>query len=319
MFFSHLLLANTAKEADDMLNVQLDVASSILSNQIGPPTIETGRNKLRYEPNVSEKTGISLGYRNLGLGFSFQSSTSNEDLKGESSTQDYSLRLLGKNSFEVSYQKAEGFYLLDSENEFGSGFYRKPNMVTSRTAIQWIHNYHHDDISLPASFNYSGWQKKSGWGFLTFINANRATTRDESTFIPSSLASSYTEFADITAVERSSAGLGIGLAGALVWRGFQLATLITVGSSYNSVRYEKVSKLDEKISGSSSTSNVYINLGYNGSRNQFGLSFFNNSNVIARNSEKFEQSRTDVRAFYGYRFSDVNLGRLANTVSSWLD
>ncbi len=302
-----------------MLNVQLDVSRSILATEIGPPTVFQGRNSLKYEPNTGVRSGASIGYRNIGLGFSSQGSAEDVENRVSSKAQDYSLRLLGKNSFDLSYQSANGFYLLDSSGEFNSGYCRKPDMKMERTAFQWIHNFNSKDISLPAMFNYSGWQKDSNWGFLFFANANQVNTSDPSTFIPPSLTTSFTEFANVTEVNRTSYGTGVGLSGALVCGGFQLAALLTVGTAYNSVNYSFLNASNEKINGNSTTANIFLNAGYNGSRNQFGFSVFTSSNTIQRNIEKFEQSRSDFRFFYGYRFSDVNLGGAINGISSWLD
>lgn len=319
LFWSSLGVASVEKENDDILNVQFVVSNSSLITTFGPPTITGNRKELSYEPNLSGDTGVSIGYRNLGIGLSSQNKSRENDPLGISSTQNYSFRLLGKNSFEASYQQVKGFYLKNSIDEFNSGYYLRPEMKVERTAAQWIYNFHDKDISLPALFSYSGRQTSSAWGILSFLNANRVVTSDQGALIPAGQSANFSEFADIKDIDRLSFGAGVGLAGALVYEGFQFGALITLGGATSQVRYTKVDQVKDSASETSSTANTFFNLGYNGKKHQLGASLFVTSNTIEKNKERLNQQRSEIKVFYGYRFSGVNLGSIPNGISSWFD
>jgi hypothetical protein len=319
LFFSSLATASVQKEGDDILNVQLFVSNSSLVTNFGPPTITGTRRELSYEPNLRGDNGLSIGYRNLGFGLSSQNKNTPNDPLGVSSTQNYSVRLLGKNSFEASHQQVRGFYLKNSLDEFNTGYYLKPEMKVERTSAQWIYNFHDKDISLPALFNYSGRQTSSAWGLLVFLNTNRVITSDQGALIPASQSSNFSEFAEIKDIDRFSFGGGVGLAGALAYGGFQMGALLTLGNASNQVRYTKTDLTTEAKSDSSSTANIFLNLGYNGKKHQVGASWFLASNTIEKNKERLDQQRSEIKIFYGYRIGGVNLGSIPNSISSWFD
>lgn len=319
LFFCSFVKASVEKEGDDILNVQLVTSNSSLVTAFRPPTVAGTRKELSYEPNLRGDYGASIGYRNLGLGLSSQHKNIPNDPLGISSTQNYSFRLLGKNSLEASYQQVKGFYLKNSLDEFNTGYYLRPEMKVERTSAQWIYNFHDKDISLPALFNYSGRQTSSAWGFLVFANANRTITNDQGALIPAVQSGNFSEFADIKDIDRLSFGAGFGLAGALAYEGFQLGALLTLGNATSQVRYTKTDLLSESKSDSSGTSNVFLNLGYNGKKHQLGASLFVTSNTIEKKLERLDQQRSEIKIFYGYRIGGVNLGSIPNGISSWFN
>ncbi len=317
---SSLVYASSSvqREADDILNVQTGFAgnsSTIDFRNEGLPGSPTAG----YESNTPGKIGVSLGYRNLGLGLSASTPPDDTTKKGESQIQDYSLRLLGRNTFNFGYQYTKGFYQKSSADASTGIYQQKPDMQVKRLSFMWMHNFFHEDLSLPAVFNYSGRQLTSGWTALTFVQLNRSSIEDSSAIISSTQAAQFPILSPYKKFTRDSVAAGVGLAGALVYESFQIGTLVSVGGSLEEKTFTDTMDVKRKDSSGGSPVNIFLNAGYNGKKHQVGASFFFNSYNTKLGSESINDAANEVRFFYGYRFDGVNLGGFINGISAILD
>lgn len=183
----------------------------------------------------------------------------------------------------------------------------------------WMRNFFHEDLSLPAVFNYSGRQLSSAWTAVSFVQMSRSSIEDSSPIISSGQASLFPILSPYKKITRDSVAAGAGLAGVLVYESFQLAALVSVGGSLDEKTFTDT--LDEKRKDNSGGApvNVFLNAGYNGKKHQVGASFFFNSYSAKLGSESIVDATNEVRMFYGYRFDDVNMGGFLNGISAFLD
>jgi hypothetical protein len=260
-----------------------------------------------------------LGYRNLGLGISSAQAASDTQLKGTSQFQDYSVRLLGRHTFNIAYQKTKGFYVKNSQQPITGAYLQKPDLSVEKISLQWLYNFYHDDLSLPAAFSYSGRQTDSAWTVLTFAQLNKTDIDDNSSLIVPSSQVFYPEFSKYSRINRNSASLGVGLAWALVYNNFQFSALATVGGSIEEKIYTDLNGNTSSDSAGSSAANFFLNAGYNGKKNQVGLTLVTLGYSTKLGRESLDESVQDVRVFYGYRFDGVNLGSTINAISAWFD
>lgn len=304
-------------EANDVLNVQLGLASSASSLSFKNSLISSG-SQVTYNSNSGGTVGISLGYRNLG--FSLASSVPPEEVaqKGISKQTDYSVRFLGRNSYSARYQKNTGYYIKDSVQADGT-YLRKPDLQTEKIHLEWIHNFYHQDLSLPAVFSYSGRQLEPNWTFLTIMQLNKSLISDNSSVIEVSQQGKLPEFSQYKKIDRTSASLGVGLAGALSYQNFQLGLLVTAAGSLEEKKFTNTNDVTTRDSTGSSAANAFLNFGYNAKKHQFGMTILISNYALKVGPETLDESTQEFRLFYGYRFSGVNLGETVNTVSSWLD
>lgn len=319
LFFSHFCFASGAveKEGPNILNVQIGFSGNANGFDFKNSAV-SGDDLLKYSTNAPGRFGLSLGYRNLGLGISESVPAGDTDKKGDSRLESYSLRLFGKNTYNLSYQKNTGFYVNGSENASGV-FTQKPDLQLQKISFEWIHNFYDDDFSLPAVFSYSGRQKSSGWGIVSLLQIDKSDLSNSASLVDPSQQANLPQFSQYKSFERNSASAGVGLAGVYVYENFQLAALLSLGGSIEEKIFTDLNGNDNHDSAGSTVSKIYLNTGYNGEKNQFGATLVVNDYNTKLGTESLDQLSLDIRIFYGYRFDGVDFGHAINTVSSWLD
>lgn len=317
IFSSVFSFASVENEASDVLNVQLGLSSSASNLKFKNSLISNG-SQVTYESNSGGSLGLSVGYRNLGISVGSSVPPEQTDKKGASEQTDYAVRFLGRNSYSARYQKNTGYFIKDSQQADGT-FLRKSDLRTEKIHLEWIHNFSHEDLSLPAVFSYSGRQLQPNWTFLTVAQLNKSLISDGSSIIETSQQAKLPQFSQYKKIDRASASLGVGLAGALIYENFQAGLLVTVGGSLEEKRFTDINEVTTKDSTGSSAANAFMNFGYNAKKHQLGLTILISNYALKAGPETLDESTQEFRLFYGYRFSGVNLGTAVNTVSSWLD
>lgn len=310
--------SSVEKEADRVLNVQPSFMTSTLALRFKNQSISE-ENLIEYESNASGRFGTSLGYRNLGLTVATSLPPVDTEYRGSSSLQDYSLRFLGRHTWDFSYQKNIGFYQRNYADPVTLVHPQRAKLSMERLSALWMYNFYHEDLSLPATFNYSGWQRSSGWTPLAFVNLNRTVVSDNVSIVPTTQKSSFPNLTTYKKIDRNSLALGLGIAGSFVYKNFQASLLTTIGGSLEQKTFYDTTDGTSSDTSGSAPANLFFNLGYNGEYHQFGLSVFAGSFDTKSGTEIISQYNQDARFFYGYRFDEVNLGSFVNTISDWLD
>lgn len=178
--FVPLAEAKWEKTKDDQLKLEIGPSIPRYNFRL-VPTRGNESVVAEFEPNAPSKTGVSLAYRNLAIGFSLLNPPEEESIQnyGKSSAFDFQFRFYGKRTYEFFYQSYRGYFIQNSA-ELDSSFSGQPNRIqkenlkTSNYGLNFFWNLHEDDFSKAVAFDQSGRQQSSAWGLSWLLQDRKS-------------------------------------------------------------------------------------------------------------------------------------------------
>lgn len=261
---------------------------------------------VEYRPNSVGRWSVGVEY--LGFGATIGSTPERNPIQeaqfGSTKGSDYQFRFLREqNSFDLFYQKYQGFYILNSQQieptrQSTDPYLQRPDLFTEHYGLQYFRTLSPEEFSMASCFEQSGWQKESGGTWFFYGGVDRHRIKADYSLIPTQVAEFFPTIKDFTGGEFTTAKLGFGGAYALIYNNFFAAMKLIVAGGQQQQHYHLNSETVDRVLPSSG-GNAKISMGYNG-ENYFGsLNVFLDSTDLVMNDGKLKMGTIETSIFWG--------------------
>lgn len=301
------------------LGIQVPVYSFELQAPVG-----ISNKKINYSPNSNGRLFSSVDYRNLGISFGSSSGSNVNEIneKGQSNITDFQIRMFGKRTYELFYQRYQGFFISNSEDVDssynGANKIKRADIETRSYGLNFAWNFNDKNFSPQVAFAQMGQQKKSDWSWMMFTSLSDFEVQGETALVPSTVKSDFGRIGSLQHIKTQSFSMGLGLGGIAAWEGLYITALLGVGGGAQITTAQFEGLADEKNTQGSSVSMFRIGLGYNGEKHILAANYWGDSVAISVGDGRFISSITQFSLYYGYKFSNVNVP-IANQISALFD
>lgn len=265
---------------------------------------------LQYIPNVESQTfiGVAKGGLSARLTLANPPNEENERLYGKTSYSDFQFRLNWPQiSVDLFYQGYKGYYLgnttsIDSTRGGGDPRYQYPDLKTELYQVGVIYNFHPDAFSISSAFDQLTYQTESAISLLGYAGLNRVRYDLSSGVIPAQVTSQFQEFSEIKITQLTTARVGVGFGGALVYNQFFFSVVTLVLTGIGNQTIEKVDGSNTSASKTVSGYNARVSIGYNSDTFLGGIYFIGEGTKFEVAGVENELATKESGLYIGYRF-----------------
>lgn len=253
--------------------------------------------ELKYEPNVHNFTGVSIGNK---YGSIFLSAQGQEEEKSEvEASKLFDIQFMGYYKdylWETYYQNYQGLYITDTN--FIANSLPKVNSWSYGVSIK---HFTRKDFSLKDSVGNFSKNKKSDWSWLRGLYLNKSRLFSSDTLIPDQYADNFNQLIGLKALETSNLGIEGGISGLYTYKRFFLSGLISLGWHIQKQEFSGIETKDRTVTqvGSSSLIGLGFDFENGGSLGLQGRT--QNITIPVKNAE-YTQSRLITSIYYKYFF-----------------
>jgi len=206
---------------------------------------------IRYSPNSNLHMGIELNFYHIGIAFSTELDSSDENdyddefkkIYGETDYRDILLSYYDKNfGVELSYQKYRGFYLCEPDlygYSAGDTETKRSDLVLANAGARLYYNFADwNAYSIAAVFSQS--ERQKDWiaiSFLGMFSADRSRFDSDYSLIPPVKEAEYGKYSGLKDGAFVSFGIAPGVGLSLSFFNFYAASSMFIGGGYQSVEY----------------------------------------------------------------------------------
>lgn len=268
------------------------------------------KQKINYNPNVSGQWSLGVEYSGLSASMATNLNPTPQLLNqyGRTKADDYQLRILNeKNTYEVFFQRYEGFYVgnsrqLDSSIGSNDPFFQFSKLHMEHYGFQYFRTINPDQFSMGACFDQSGWQKVSGatWFLYSGYDFHHIDSGGPP-IIPDPAINSFASLMDFEKGDFQTFKLGGGGAFAWVFGNFLLGgQLIYAGGQQQKII--QFSSGEIRKQSPTSSANLKVSISYNGPTFFTGAQVFQDTTSINIKDRQLTFSTNEVRWMSGIHF-----------------
>lgn len=264
---------------------------------------------IQYRPNSLGRLTLGVSFLGFGasVGLTTERNAEQEVQFGRTQGADYQFRFFREqNSFDLFYQKYEGFYIensdkIDSSIQGTDPYLQHSDLRSEHLGFQYFRTFSPEDFSMAACFDQSGWQKESGGTWFGYAAIDQHSLRADSSLIPNELAANYAAIQKFRGGDFTTGKIGFGGAYVWVYDKFYLAgKLVIAGGQQKQKYYLGDESVDRWLPATGV--NAKASLGYNGDTYFTSLHIFTDTTAIAIKDRQISMGTLDVSLFFGTHF-----------------
>lgn len=271
MVITMVLTTRSSDAADSMPPFKVGISNQQVATGFEIMFKEGDLHKLKYRPAQSLYFGVILGYKWLGGTLSFASPAEDQivEKEGKSEYADYRLSYYVRRfGIELNYNRFKG-YLLENSSELsdatlaGETYFKLPDLETVGFGGSFIYILDPDRFSLPAAYDQSEIQRRSGGTLLLVTSFRRQVLKNPDAIIPDELQDNYGEDRLFEQGTFNNLGMALGYAFNWVPSSFFFAPLIALGPSYQKATYQLADGKSRTYEAASANLHLRLSLGWN--------------------------------------------------------
>ncbi|MEQ8323997.1 MAG: DUF4421 family protein [Vicingaceae bacterium] len=270
---------------------------------------------ITYRPNTNVNMGFGFTYRGLSLNLGFKIPAFNDDSEEFGKTEHFNADAglyLKKVAGLAFFQFYNGYYISDlntvrPDNGRGNGLLIRPDVKFFSVGVSGEYIVNYNKFSYRAAFTQDAWQKKSAGSFLIGGYAIYSGSSGDSNLIPTSESARFDSL-NLREVVSFDVGPMVGYVYTLVINQHWFSTAsLSLGRGLNFLEVYDGVALSRELNVNFRV-NFRFALGYNGPRNYFGLSYYNEGNQFQPSDLLGKFNTGQFRINLVHRFNVNSLG-----------
>lgn len=289
-----------------------DMSVSIIPQVASDQVTEDAKTHI-YTPNVSNVSGVTIGYKGLSVSYGSTNPISDNAKveRGSTKYNDFQFHFFRKKfGLDLIYQTFKGLHrssASDAEKTDEEGgvraFPKLPNMEVKKFAANLYYVRTPNDYSIPAAFEQTDRQTKSGGSLIGMLSASDVNISNKGeAIIPVEQQVSFGSDGGFSGARMKSLSLGVGGGYTLVLaKSFFLTGQLIIGKAYQRFKGNGIRETGEQDI-QASTQNIRASAGYNGQRFFIGLMFINDRVSTETDTLIIEPESRYNSLYIGYRW-----------------